>query len=83
MGSQEGRECFGRVCAAVVDDQVQHQGGRRRPIDLRAELAELRGTMALGETAEHLASRHIEGSVQIRGPVSLDSRASACRDGLA
>ena len=70
-GAQEVPNRFGRVRAAVVDDQVQGQLGRCRPIDLREELAELRGAMAPGEAAEDLAGRHVEGGVQIRGPVSL------------
>ena len=42
MGSEEVAYRFGRVRAGVVDDQVQRQLGRRRTVDLRKELPELR-----------------------------------------
>ena len=41
MGCQEVPNGFGRVRAAVVDDQVQLEVGRCLAIDLREELAEL------------------------------------------
>ena len=54
MGVQERPNGFGRVGTAVVDDQVQLEVGRGRAIDLREELAELRGAMAPGDPSEHL-----------------------------
>ena len=57
MGGQEVANRFGRVRAAVVDDQVQPQVGRRRALDLREELAEFRAAMTVGDPAEHLPGR--------------------------
>ena len=54
MGVQERPNGFGRVGTAVVNDQVQLEVGRGRAIDLREELAELRGAMAPGDPSEHL-----------------------------
>ena len=71
MGGQEVANRVGPVRAAVVDDQVQRQVGRRRALDLREELAELGGAMAPGDPAEHLPGRDVEGGLQIRGPVPL------------
>ena len=71
MGGQEVPNRFGRVRTAVVDDQVQHQVGRCRAVDLREGLTELRGAMATGDPAEHLPGRDMEGRIQIRGPMPL------------
>ena len=71
MGSQEVPNRFGRMRAGVVDDQVQGQLRRRGAVDLREQLAEFGSAMAPGDAAEHLAGGHVEGSIQIRGPVSL------------
>ena len=71
MGSEEVAYRFGRVRAAVVDDQVQRELGGRRPVDLRKELPELRCTMAPGDAPEHLAGGDIEGGIEIRGAVPL------------
>ena len=71
MGGQEVPNRFGRMRAAVVDDQVQIEVDRRRAVDLGEELAEFGGAMAPGEATEHLAGGHVEGGIQIRGPVPL------------
>ena len=78
MGGQEVAHRCGRVVAAVVDDQVQRQLRRHRTVDLRSELTELRGAMAPGGPAEHLAGRDIEGRKWIRGPVPLVVVGAAC-----
>ena len=69
MGSQEVTYRLGGMRAAVVDDQVQRQFGRRRTVDLRKELTELGGSMAPGDAAEHLAGGDVEGGIEIRGAV--------------
>ena len=71
MRGQEVVNRFGRVRAAVVEDQVQVKVDRRRAVELGEELAELGGAMAPGEATEHLAGGDVEGGLQFRGPVSL------------
>ena len=71
MGSEEVAYRFGRVPAAVVDDQVQRQLGRRRTVDVRKELPELRCAMAPGDAPNYLAGGDIDSGKEIRGAVPL------------